>query len=192
MKREFELKAALPGGAKGFRERLADAGWRLSFEGLMSDRRFDTPGRSLEGRDEVLRIRCMNSVSGESRTLLGWKGPASEEHGYKVRPELETVVQDTETAVAILESLGYSEVILVIDRHVAVYEKGRVSARIETYPAMDVLVELEGDPDRIEARFADLGLPREDWKPWPLDEFVRRYEERTGSEARLSGEIPGG
>ena len=192
MKREFELKAALPGGAKGFRERLADAGWRLSFEGLMSDRRIDTPGRSLEGRDEVLRIRCMTSVSGESRTLLGWKGPASEEHGYKVRPELETVVQDTETAVAILESLGYSEVILAIDRHVAVYEKGRVSARIETYPAMDVLVELEGDPDRIEARFADLGLPREDWKPWPLDEFVRRYEERTGSEARLSGEIPGG
>ena len=192
MKREFELKAALPGGATGFRERLADAGWRLSFEGLMSDRRFDTPGRSLEGRDEVLRIRCMTSVSGESRTLLGWKGPASEEHGYKVRPELETVVQDTETAVAILESLGYSEVILVIDRHVAVYEKGRVSARIETYPAMDVLVELEGDADRIEARFADLGLPREDWKPWPLDEFVRRYEERTGSEARLSGEIPGG
>ncbi len=192
MKREFELKAALPGGATGFRERLADAGWRLSFEGLMSDRRFDTPGRSLEGRDEVLRIRCMTSVSGESRTLLGWKGPASEEHGYKVRPELETVVQDTETAVAILESLGYSEVILSIDRHVAVYEKGRVSARIETYPAMDVLVELEGDPDRIEARFADLGLPREDWKPWPLDAFVRRYEERTGSEARLSGEIPGG
>jgi len=192
VKREFELKAALPGGATGFRERLADAGWRLSFEGLMSDRRFDTPGRSLEGRDEVLRIRCMTSVSGESRTLLGWKGPASEEHGYKVRPELETVVQDTETAVAILESLGYSEVILAIDRHVAVYEKGRVSARIETYPAMDVLVELEGDPDRIEARFADLGLPREDWKPWPLDAFVRRYEERTGSEARLSGEIPGG
>ena len=192
MKREFELKAMLPDGAAGFRERLAGAGWSLSFEGLMSDRRFDTPGRSLESRDEVLRIRQMTSVSGESRTLLGWKGPASEEHGYKVRPELETVVQNTETAVAILERLGYSEVILAIDRRVAVYEKGRVDARIETYPAMDVLVELEGDPDRIEECFADLGLPREAWKPWPLDEFVRRYEERTGSEARLAGEIPDG
>jgi predicted adenylyl cyclase CyaB len=192
VKREFELKAMLPDGATGLRERLAGAGWSLSFEGLMSDRRFDTPGRSLESRDEVLRIRCMTSVSGESRTLLGWKGPASEERGYKVRPELETDVQDTETAVAILENLGYSEVILAIDRRVAVYEKGRVYARIETYPAMDVLVELEGDPDRIEARFADLGLPREAWKPWPLDEFVRRYEERTGSEARLAGEVPGG
>jgi predicted adenylyl cyclase CyaB len=192
MKREFELKAVAPGGAAMFRERLADAGWRLSFEGLMSDRVFDTPGRSLESRDEVLRIRCMTPISGESRTLLGWKGPASEEHGYKVRPELETVVEDTETAVAILENLGYSKAILAIDRRVAVYEKGRVYARIETYPAMDVLVELEGDPDRVEECFADLGLPREVWKPWPLDEFVRRYEERTGSEARLSGEIAGG
>lgn len=192
MKREFELKAAAPGGAAEIRERLADAGWCLSFEGLMSDRRFDTPGRSLESRDEVLRIRCMTPIFGESRTLLGWKGPASEEHGYKVRSELETVVRDAETAVAILENLGYSEAILAIDRGVAVYEKGRVYARIETYPAMDVLVELEGDPDRVEECFADLGLPREAWKPWPLDEFVRRYEERTGSEARLSGEIPGG
>jgi hypothetical protein len=116
VKREFELKAALPGGATGLRERLADAGWSLSFEGRMSDRRFDTPGRSLESRDEVLRIRCMTPVLGESRTLLGWKGQASEEHGYKVRPELETVVQDTETAVAILENLGYSEVIFAIER----------------------------------------------------------------------------
>jgi predicted adenylyl cyclase CyaB len=192
MKREFELKAAPHGGAAAIRESLAGAGWRLSFEGLMSDRRFDTPRRSLESRDEVLRIRCMTPISGESRTLLGWKGPASEEHGYKVRPELETVVQDTETAVAILESLGYSEIIFAIDRRVAVYEKGRVYARIETYPAMDVLVELEGDPDRIEDCYADLGLPREAWKPWPLEEFVRRYEKRTGSEASLSGEIPGG
>jgi predicted adenylyl cyclase CyaB len=192
MKREFELKAALPGDAAAVRKRLAGAGWSLSFEGLMSDRRYDTPGRLLESRDEVLRIRRMTSASGESRTLLGWKGPASEERAYKVRKELETVVQDTETAVAILENLGYSEVIFAIDRRVAVYEKGRVYARIETYPAMDVLVELEGDPDRIEECFADLCLPREAWKPWPLEEFVRRYEERTGSEARLSGEVPGG
>ncbi len=191
MKREFELKAAAPGGAAEIRQRLADAGWRLSFEGLMADRRFDTPGRALESRDEVLRIRCMTPICGESRILLGWKGPASDEHGYKVRSELETVVQDAETAVAILENLGYSEDILAIDRSVAVYEKGHVYARIETYPAMDVLVELEGDPERVEKCVADLGLPREAWKPWPLDEFVRRYEERTGLEARLSGEVPG-
>ena len=76
MKREFELKAAPPGGAAGFRERLADAGWRLSFEGLMSDRRFDTPGRSLESRDEVLRIRCMTPVR---------PAPCSDGRGLRLR-----------------------------------------------------------------------------------------------------------
>lgn len=192
MKREFELKAALTGDAAPIRKKLGKAGWRLTFEGMMSDRRFDTPDRSLESRDEVLRVRNMTSVSGDGRTQLAWKGPASEEGGYKVRPELETSVQDTEAAVAILGSLGYSEVTLTIDRRVAIYEKERVCARVEVYPAMDVLVELEGAPERVEARFADLGLPRDAWKPWPLDEFVRRYEERTGSEARLAGEVPGG
>lgn len=192
MKREFELKAALTGGVAPIRKRLADAGWHLAFEGTMSDLRFDTPDRKLESRDEVLRVRSLTSVSGEARIQLAWKGPASEEGGYKVRPELETSVQDMGAAEAILRNLGYSEITLTIDRRVAIYEKGRVIARIEAYPAMDVLVELEGDPERVEARFADLGLPREAWKPWPLEEFVRRYENRTGSEARLAGEIPHG
>lgn len=191
MKHEFELKAAPPGGVTEIRQKLVDAGWGLSFEGMMSDRRFDTPDRRLESRDEVLRVRRMTPLTGESLTQLAWKGPASEEGGYRVRPEAETLVEDTETAVAILENLGYSEVTLAIDRRIAVYEKGDVQARIEIYPEMDDLVELEGAPDRVEARFADLGLPREAWKPWPLDEFIRRYEERTGSKARLVGEIPG-
>ena len=191
LKREFELKAVLPGGAGELQDRLAGAGWRLSFEGKMSDRRFDGPDRLLESRDEVLRIRHMRADSGRSRTLLGWKGPASEESGYKVRSELETAVEDPETAADILARLGYPEVILAIDRRIAIYEKGGVCVRIETYPAMDVLVELEGDPEGIEARFAELGLPRAAWKPWPLDEFVRRYEERTGARARLAGEVAG-
>lgn len=192
MKREFELKAALTAGAAPIRTRLEDTGWRLAFEGMMSDRRFDTPDRTLESHDEVLRVRSLTSASGEDRTQLAWKGPASEESGYKVRPELETSVQDTGVAEAILGKLGYSEVTLTIDRRVAIYEKERVIARIEIYPAMDVLVELEGDPERVEERVADLGLPRDAWKPWPLEEFVRRYEKRTGSEARLAGEIAGG
>lgn len=192
MKREFELKAALPGAPAEIRKRLSEAGWHLSFEGAMSDRRYDTPDRQLERRDEVLRIRRLRSASGGDRTLLGWKGPGSEEGGYKVRPELETVVADAGTAAAILVQLGYTEVTLAIDRYIVLYEKSGVTARIETYPAMDSLVELEGEPEAVEPRLAELGLPREAWKPWPLEEFVRRYEERTGSEAVLAGEVEGG
>ena len=188
MKREFEMKAVLQEDAADLRERLHRAEWNLSFEGSMSDRRYDTPERSLESRDEVLRIRRLVSSSGVQRTLLAWKGPASEEGGYKVRAEVETAVEDAETAVRLLACLGYTEVTLAIDRHIALYAKGAVSVRIETYPAMDTLVELEGAPRDVESRVAEFGLPRDAWKPWPLDEFVRQYEARTGGNALLATE----
>ena len=185
MKHEFELKAALADGGVSLRRRMAAAGWRLVFEGEMCDRRYDTPDRSLEGRDEVLRVRRM-TATGEHRAVLGWKGPASERLGYKVRAEVETPVGDAETTVRILERLGFTEITLAIDRRVELYEKGGVRVRIEAYPRMDTLVEIEGDPHAVDERLPELGLPREAWKPWGLPEFVRRYEERTGLAARLA------
>ena len=185
MKQEFELKAALADGGVSLRRRMAAAGWRLVFEGEMSDRRYDTPDRSLEGRDEVLRVRRM-TAAGEHRAVLGWKGPASERLGYKVRAEAETPIGDAETTVRILERLGFTEITLAIDRRVELYEKGGVRVRIEAYPRMDTLVEIEGDPHAVDERLPELGLPREAWKPWGLPEFVRRYEERTGLAARLA------
>lgn len=199
MKHEFELKAALADGGVSLRRRMAAAGWRLVFEGDMCDRRYDTPDRSLEGRDEVLRVRRMTATgehrmavgeqwptAGEHRAVLGWKGPASERLGYKVRAEAETRVGDSETTVRILERLGFTEITLSIDRRVELYEKGGVRVRIEAYPRMDTLVEIEGDPHAVDERLPELGLPREAWKPWGLPEFVRRYEERTGLAARLA------
>jgi predicted adenylyl cyclase CyaB len=185
MKQEFELKAALADGGVSLRRRMAAAGWRLVFEGDMCDRRYDTPDRSLEGRDEVLRVRRM-TATGEHRAVLGWKGPASERLGYKVRAEAETPIGDAETTVRILERLGFTEITLAIDRRVELYEKGGVRVRIEAYPRMDTLVEIEGDPHAVDERLPELGLPREAWKPWGLPEFVRRYEERTGLAARLA------
>lgn len=186
--REFELKARLGGDPEALRRRLLAAGWRCRFRGEMADRRLDTPGRDLEGRDEVLRLRRYLSREGEARTIMGWKGPASREGGFKLREEVETPVADEAGARKILSRLGYSEVTLAIDRRVDVYEKDAVTVRIEEYPRMDVLVEIEGEPDRVEGCLGELGLPREAWRPWTLDEFVRRYEERTGERARLSRE----
>jgi len=195
MKHEFELKAALADGGVSLRRRMLATGWRLVFEGDMCDRRYDTPDRSLEGRDEVLRVRRMTAAgehrmtAGEHRPVLGWKGPASERLGYKVRAEAETRVGDSETTVRILKRLGFTEITLSIDRRVELYEKGGVRVRIEVYPRMDTLVEIEGDPRAVEERLPELGLPREAWKPWGLPEFVCRYEERTGLAARLATAI---
>lgn len=185
---EYELKARLPGGVEAFRRRLRETGWTLTFRGEMSDRRFDTPERTLEARDEVVRVRRYRPEAGETRVVLGWKGPARTEEGFKLREEVECRVEGAPAARELLARLGYSAVTLAIDRAVERYEKGAVSLRIERYPRMDVLVEVEGEPERVRARLEELGLPRDAWKPWPLDEFVRGFERRTGERAVLARE----
>jgi hypothetical protein len=62
------------------------------------------------------------------------------------------------------------------------------TVRMERYPEMDALVEVEGDPNAIESAIGVTGIPRGAFTADALSEFVRRYEARTGASARLSGE----
>lgn len=191
-RQEYELKARLREPMDRFCRRLEDAGWSRCFTGRMIDLRFDTPDGRLAERDEVLRLRVYLPEDGEdggdgkeARAVLGWKGPAARDEGFKRREEVETRIASAEAADGIVRRLGFSRVTDRIDRRIRLFVKEGVSARIEEYPEMDVLVELEGPPGEVRGRMADTGLSPEEWKPWPLPEFVRRYEERTGREARL-------
>jgi len=58
--------------------------------------------------------------------------------------------------------------------------------RIEWYPAMDVLVEVEGEPAAIERAVTATGLPRSCFLPESLPHFVADYERRTGRRARIA------
>ncbi len=185
---ERELKARLEEPAAGFRDRLVAGGWRLRFEGEMSDRLLDTPDGRLRAADEILRLRRLAGRPGGERVVLTWKGATRYEDGFKVREELETTVAEAAPLLAVLERLGFGEVRLAIDRRVTMLEADGVRLRIEEYPCMDTLVEIEGDPARIEPRLAELGLPRSAWLPWQLDQFVERYEARTGKRARIARE----
>jgi predicted adenylyl cyclase CyaB len=186
MAAEFELKARLADGGDALRRRLQEAGWSLTFRGRILDRRYDTPARRLEARDEALRIRRYLREDGEARAVLAWKGPASEVDGLKRREEVETPVEDPAGLAAILAALGYAEVTATIDRRVETWEKDAVSVRIERYPRMDTLAELEGPPDQVRSRIGELGLGEDAWKSWPLPVFVERFEARTGQEALLA------
>lgn len=189
---EYELKARLSEPPGRFCARLEEAGWTRRFVGRMVDLRYDTPGERLASRDEVLRLRVYLPDDGdESVAVLGWKGPAEEAEGFKRREELETGVASANAAHRIAGRLGFSRVTDRIDRRIRLYVRGGVSARVEEYPEMDVLVELEGPPEEVRERMDETGLAADRWKPWPLPEFVRRYEERTGREARLrAGDAP--
>lgn len=167
------------------RRALSAAGARLAFRGRMIDRRFDRKGR-LERRDEVLRLRVYRPADGAApHGVLAWKGRASARGPYRHRLELEAQVVDPDALLEILRRLRFRES-LRIDRRVEIWRLGKAVLRIERYPRMDTLVEVEGTPGAIERAIAATGLARDGFLAESLPHFVRAYEARTGRRARLA------
>jgi adenylate cyclase class IV len=182
---ERELKAAVA-DPDDTRKRLADAGARPTFAGLMRDRRYDRDGL-LGARDEVLRLRELHGRDGSHRARLGWKGPVRVADGYKLRPEHEIDVSDAIETDHLLQALGYSPS-FVIDRYVECVDLGGAAIRLEWYPRMDVLIEIEGSAEAIERAVRAVAIPRPEFSAESLAEFVTRFERRRGERAAVSVE----
>jgi adenylate cyclase class IV len=183
---ELEVKAVLP-DAEALRARLLAAGAVRRFRGRMRDRRYDRAGE-LAARDEVLRIRSYHDAESHVTAVLGWKGPASRSaEGYKQRAEIELplAAQAEASPHALLTALGYA-IVHAIDREVEVFELGTAIVRLERYPRMDPLLEIEGEPAAIERAIGVSGIPRGEFTADPLADFVRRFEARTGESAVLA------
>jgi predicted adenylyl cyclase CyaB len=191
---ELELKAVVAHPA-ALRQALQAAGAQEAFRGMLRDRRFDRNGE-LGRQEQVLRLRCWTSTAGATRAQLGWKGAKSvSPEGYKHCEEIECEVGDGAAARQLLEALGY-RVVHAIDRYVEIYHLNGAAARLEWYPRMDVLVEIEGSAEGIEALIAVAGLSRPACLPDALVAFAARFEARTGrpavlAESGLDGEAPG-
>jgi adenylate cyclase class IV len=181
--REVEVKAVVDDW-DARRDLVVKAGGQLEFSGRLEDRRYDTRSGELASRGEVLRVRVYRSAD-TVRAEIGWKGPTSQENGYKVREELGADTLDPATIALILHRLGYV-VNQAIDREIEQYDLNGTTVRFERYPRMDDLVEVEGTPAGIENAVAVLGMPRPEFTAERLPRFVRRYEERTGLRAAIS------
>jgi predicted adenylyl cyclase CyaB len=181
--REVELKAVVDDLAER-RRKLEEAGGLLSFEGKLSDRRYDFASGQLSSRDEVLRIRRYVGAA-STKTYLDWKGPTEFRDVYKVREEIATPVEDFDSLQQILLRLGL-ELTSEIDRDIAQYELGGATIRFESYARMDALVEVEGEPATIENAIEALGLPRGTFSNQRLADFVAAFEHRTGVRAAIS------
>jgi len=193
--RELELKAAVERPDELI-ARIAARGAVRTFRGLMSDRRYDLPSGTLESRDEVLRIRTYAAAAGSQAwpAEVAWKGPTRQEGGYKEREERQFTVADAGPMQVIFARLGLS-VVDAIDRCVEFHELNEATLRLEWYPRMDVLVEVEGPPPAIEAAVTATGMPRAAFTTDRLIDFGARFEHRTGtapvlSLAALGGEKP--
>ena len=182
--RELELKAVVP-DPEACRARLRAAGAVPGFSGRMTDLRFDRAGE-LATRDEVLRVRTFRH-SDRVETVLGWKGPTMRSpEGYKAREEIELPISGAAADPAgLLAALGYQPV-YAVEREVEIYLVDDATVRLETYPRMDVLVEVEGTPEGIERAIVASGIPRGEFTAETLADFVRRFEERTGRTAVLA------
>ena len=180
--RELELKAVVPDPER-LRRRLREAGAELHSGGRMIDVRYDRGG-DMVLLDQVLRARTYRLAGGGVDVVLAWKGPTQRSpEGYKLREEIELSVGADPGPL--LQALGYRPV-NVIERDIEIWRLGKATARLERYPRMDVLVEVEGEPAAIERVVAASGIPRVEFTAEPLAEFVRRFEERTGAPAELA------
>jgi len=186
--REVELKAVVPDEGAA-RARLSAAGALLLFEGTLHDRRYDAADRALRRRDEVLRLRVRRPLASGAgapapEAIVEFKGGATVQDGYKVREEVGTGVADPDALDTILRALGYV-VTREVDREIVLYELHGAHVRLERYPRLDLLVEVEGDPAAIEAAIVALGIARSAFTAESLLAFVRRFEERTGERAAI-------
>ena len=184
VREELELKARVD-NPDAVRKAILAAGAGLMYRGAMMDRRFDRRGR-LERRDEVVRLRVYHPADKSPEWgVLGWKGPVQRRGEYRLREEWESRVDDPRAVLVILRHMGY-KISVRIDRAVEQYRLGEATLRLEWYPAMDVLLEVEGEPEAIERAIAATGLPRDAFLPESLPYFTAAYEERTGRVARVS------
>jgi len=181
--REVELKAVVDDLTER-RKKIEEAGASLSFEGKISDRRYDFASRELSARDEVMRVRRYHGPT-STKSYLDWKGPTEVRDVYKVREEITTPVEDLASLEQILLHLGL-ELTWEIDREIAQYQIGGATVRFESYPRMDVLVEVEGDPAAIESAIEAVGLPRGTFTNQRLADFAADFEHRTGVRAAIS------
>lgn len=169
-------------------DRLREAGAQAEFRGMMVDRRYDRSGELL-AKDQVVRVREFKAGDGRVTVRLCWKGPTGvTSQGYKSRPELEyelVPLSSDGSPAALLDALGF-DLVQQIDRYVELYRLGSAVVRLEWYPRMDTLVEVEGDEAGIEHALRVIGLPRSAYSAEALPAFAARYAARTGTSAALS------
>ena len=115
--------------------------------------------------------------------MLDWKGPTKYTTGYKVREELSAraAMADAGADARSAGLRGDHE----IDRDIEQFELAGTVLRIERYPRMDVLLEVEGTPKAIERAIAQTGVPRADFTSDRLADFILRFEARTGERAAV-------
>jgi adenylate cyclase, class 2 len=133
------------------RKALRAAGAKFLGTAVETDQFFDTPGADLRNRDCGLRLRIVRALRRGAQTppqgaLLTYKGPRKRAGRLKIRPEVQTYVQDGGVLTKILEALGFVPTIVVRKRRSSfmLRKPGRCRVELDELPRLGRFVEVEG------------------------------------------------
>lgn len=194
---EIELKFPVADPTE-FQSMLPALGFHLdtarTFE---SNTLYDTPGRDLRGRKQLLRLRQYGSIwtvthkrPPDPATLAD---PASADAKYKVRIETETHVDDGEATAEIFAQLGYTPVFRYekyrtewsqMPLFAAERADGAIGHLVVDETPIGNYAELEGPTDWIDSMLELLGI---DLASCLTDSYGKLFEEwkkSTGSDAQ--------
>ncbi|MEW5986385.1 MAG: class IV adenylate cyclase [Chloroflexota bacterium] len=160
---EAEVKFLL-GDLPAFRERLLAAGATLHVPRVYERNvRFDDDQDNLRRQGKLLRLRQDNQA------ILTYKGVVADPSTTEVkrREELEVVVSDFDTAVLILNRLGFTPR-QVYEKYRETFRLGAVEVLLDEMP-FGHFVELEGEEAEIKVTATRLGLP---WSGRILDNYL--------------------
>jgi adenylate cyclase class 2 len=145
---EVEAKFQVP-SHYSFRQRILEQGGRsLTGRFLERNTRLDTPDRRLAAAQMLLRLR-----QGRKTTLTVKQGTDS----FEARHEYEIEIDDYETALELLEVLGYRKTV-IYEKYREVYELNNVQVMLDEMP-FGCFVEIESeDLARIQTVAGKLGL----------------------------------
>lgn len=122
----------------------------------------------LRAKESALRVR---RYAGQTR--LTWKGPKVPDALLKIRPELETGVEDGAALEGILRALGF-EPVMAMEKVRAVWSRAELVACLDETP-FGCYLELEGDPQAIRGAMEGLGLAPDRAEPRSYPELYRAH-----------------
>lgn len=138
------------------RERLKSAGATHVGNVIETNFFFDTDDRSLLAADQGLRLRHKRSSSGDEpeKFIITFKGPR-QQGKFKSRDELEVGVLNGKDAVALLDRLGYHEV-LRFEKRRETWKLEGCLVELDELPHLGCYVEIEGPKEETIQKIREL------------------------------------
>lgn len=147
---ETEVKLRISSTAE-IAPRLETLGFRIEIPAQREISVLWDRGRELFEKGCALRLRRYGG-----KAWITWKGPKIEDPLLKIRPEVETALEDPTAMERILKALGFTPV-LSMEKKRSMWRRADLLACLDETPFGEFL-ELEGDPVAIAPAMKALGL----------------------------------